>query len=386
MDLTRARIEITDRTTKPFYRATIFPLDFGATGVRWPGPAAKQVKLSARTSDRGSLVVTGSLDPRGSNLAAKLNDLPLAPFNPYALGTGYSVSGGAMALESKVTFAGPKYDANTHLVIHELDVEGEEGDTLFLQRFGVPLEVALALLTDMEGDIVLDVPLSHDASGTNVSIGTVIGQALTHALLNAITSPLRLITAVVGIGGKVENMTPKALGFLPGRAELAPGESDRVDQIASLMARSPGLHLHLRGDTGAEDDRWLREQALRAQLEGGGGIAGRLRALTTERGATKAALAYLADRAAGKDTPLPDEYKPWFEEKVAAEVVPPADLQKLAAQRAGAVQSLLVQGSGISPDRIIVDAPGEDVAKGQPAVAIGLGAAPRSAKAEASTP
>jgi len=386
MDVTRARIEVTDRTTKPFYRAAIFPLDLAATGVHWPGPAAKQVRLSARTSDGGSLLVTGSLDPRGSNLATKLKGLPLAPFNPYASRTGYSVSGGAMALESKVTFAGPKYDSNTHLVIHQLDVAGEEGDTLFLQRFGVPLDVALALLTDVEGDIVLDVPLSHDASGTTVSIGTLISEALAHALLNAITSPLKLITAVAELGGKAENLAPKALSFLPGRAELAPGESDRVDQIATLMARSPGLHLHLRGDTGAEDDRWLREQALRMQLEGGGGIGARLRALTTERGATKAALAYLADRAAGKDTPLPDQYKPWFEDKVAAEVVPPADLQKLAAQRAAAVQSLLVQGSGIAPDRIIVDAPGEDVAKGQPGVAIGFGAAPRSAKAEASTP
>ena len=66
MDVARARIEVTDRTTKPVYRAEIFPLDFAATGVRWPGPAAKQVKLSARTSEGGTLLVTGSLDPRGS--------------------------------------------------------------------------------------------------------------------------------------------------------------------------------------------------------------------------------------------------------------------------------------------------------------------------------
>ena len=275
---------------------------------------------------------------------------------------------------------------NTHVVIHKLDVGGEQGDTLFLERFGVPLELALALLTDVEGDIVLDVPLSHDASGTSVGLGSIIGEALAHALLNAITSPLKLITAVAEIGGKVENLTPKALGFLPGRAEFAPGEAERVDQIAGLMARSPGLHLHLRGDTGPEDDRWLREQALRARLEGGDSIGGRLRALTTERGETKAALAYLTDRAAGKDTPLPDEHKAWFEEKVSKEVVPPADLQKLAEQRAARVQSLLVEGSAIAPDRVVVDASAGDVAKGQPSVALGLGAAPRAVKAEAPAP
>jgi len=386
MEVARARIEVTDRTTKPFYRGEIFPLDFSATAVRWPGPAAKQVKLSARTTEGGSLLVTGTLDPRGSDLAAKLEGLPLAAFNPYASGTGYSLGGGAAALESKIKFAGPKYDLNTHIVIHKLDVAGEQGDTLFLQHFGVPLELALALLTDVEGDIVLDVPLSHDASGTSVGLGSIVGEALAHALINAIASPLKLISAVAGIGGKVEDLTPKALAFLPGRTEFAPGEADRVDQIAALMARSPGLHLHLRGDTGPEDDRWLREQALRARLEGGDSIGARLRALTTERGETKAALAYLTDRAAGKDTALPDEDKAWFEAKVAAEVVLPADLQKLADQRAARVQSLLVEGSAIGADRVIVDASAGDVGKGQPSVALGLGAAPRPVKAEAPAP
>jgi Domain of Unknown Function (DUF748) len=386
MEVARARIEVTDRTTKPFYRGEIFPLDFSATAVHWPGPAAKQVKLSARTTEGGSLLVTGSLDPRGSDLVAKLEGLPLTPFNPYASGSGYSLGGGAAALESKIKFAGPTYDVNTHIVIHKLDVAGEQGDTLFSQRFGVPLELALALLTDVEGDIVLDVPLSHDVSGTSVGLGGIVGEALAHALVNAIASPLKLISAVAGIGGKVEDLTPKALAFLPGRTDFAPGEADRVDQIAALMARSPGLHLHLRGDTGPDDDRWLREQALRARLEGGDTIGARLRALTTERGETKAALAYLNDRAAGKDTALPDEDKAWFEAKVAAEVVLPGDLQKLAEQRAARVQSLLVEGSAISADRVIIDTSAGDIGKGQPCVALGLGAAPRLAKAESPAP
>jgi hypothetical protein len=386
MEVARGRVEVTDRTTKPFYRAALFPVDLTATGVRWPGPAAKQVRLSTHTNDGGSLLVTGNLDPRRSDLTAKLEGLPLAPFNPYASGTGYSVGGGAAALESKIKIAGPKYDVKTHVVIHKLDVAGAQGDTLFLQRFGVPLELALALLTDVEGDIVLDVPLSHDASSTSVALGSIFGDALAHALLNALASPLKLITAVAEIGDKVGNPTPKALGFLPGRTEFAPGEADRVEQIAGLLARSPGLHLHLQGDTGPEDDRWLREQALRARLAGGDTIGGRLRALTTERGETKAVLAYLTDRALGKETPLPDAYKAWFEAKVAQEVVPPADLQKLAEQRAARVQSVLVEGNGIAPDRVVVDPPVGDVAKGQPAVALGLGTAPRPVKAQASPP
>jgi hypothetical protein len=50
------------------------------------------------------------------------------------------------------------------------------------------------------------------------------------------------------------------------------------------------------------------------------------------------------------------------------------------------VQSLLVEGSAISADRVIIDTSAGDVGKGQPSVALGLGAAPRLAKAESPAP
>ncbi len=200
--LERGRIEVTDRTVKPFYQANVSPVDLRATGVRWPGPVAKQLELTAKTREGGLFTVAGHLDPKGSVLDAKLEKLPLAPFNPYAASTGYSLSDGDAFLESKIQFAGKRYDVSNHVVIHQLDVAGAQGDALFLQQFGVPLELALALLTDVSGNIVLDVPVTQDESGTSVGLGTIIGGALTHALVNAIASPLKLLNAVAGGGAE----------------------------------------------------------------------------------------------------------------------------------------------------------------------------------------
>jgi hypothetical protein len=42
-------------------------------------------------------------------VTAKVDGLPLAPFNPYAAGTGYGVGGGAASLESKFSMKGDAY-------------------------------------------------------------------------------------------------------------------------------------------------------------------------------------------------------------------------------------------------------------------------------------
>jgi len=384
-DLERGRIEVTDRTVKPFYQANVSPLDLHATGVRWPGPVAKQLKLTAKTREGGLFSVAGHLDPKGSALDAKLEKFPLAPFNPYATSTGYSLSEGALLLESKIKFAGTRYDVENHIVIHELDVAGAQGDALFLQQFGVPLELALALLTDVSGDIVLDVPVTQDESGTTLGLGTIVGGALARALVNAIASPLKLLNAVAGAGGKVD-ATPQAVAFQPGRTELAPGAPELVDQLAGLLARSPGLGIGLRGSAGPDDTRWLREQALRTELEGGGGIGGALRGLTTERGERKAVLAALQARAKGEPGDVPTEYTAWFEEKVAAQSLPSGALEKLAAARGEMLRDDLVREHGVDAERVTVEAPAADAGgEGRPEVALALAAARRSAPAEAAS-
>jgi hypothetical protein len=185
-----------------------------------------------------------------------------------------------------------------------------------------------------------------------------------------VTSPLKMIGAIGRIGDKPESLTPQPIAFLPGRTTWADGEEQKLAPLASLLARAPGLRLHLRGEAGDADRRWLREQALRAKLEEQSGFLDAVRHLG-ERGARTAVLAALTARAAGTPADVPAEHQAWFEAQVVAQSVDDGALRQLAAARASAVQAKLAGGQGVAADRVILD---DAIATGaRPAVVVGLG-------------
>jgi hypothetical protein len=377
--LERGRIEIEDRTVNPFFRSQIDPLDVSASGVRYPGPTIEKLVVDARTSTGGKLTVRGAVAKDAVQIDAKLDDLPLAPLNPYAVSTGYGLGGGSASLESKFRLQGEKYDATNKILVKQLEVTGNQGESLFQQQFGVPLSVALALLKDLDGNIAMDVPVAGDRSGTRVALGPIVGQALAKAIVGAITSPLKMISAVAEMGGKIENVAPQAIAFRPGRAELAEGEDGRLDQLAALLGRSPGLQIRLHGVAGADDARWLREQALRAEIERTSGIVGSVRH-AGERSERRAALEVLEKRAKDETATVPDEALEWFDRKVGEQKLESGALERLAAARADLVRKVLAEGHGVAAERLPIDAPqASDSAPDAPSVGLALGAG-RSAR------
>jgi hypothetical protein len=236
----------------------------------------------------------------------------------------------------------------------------------------------------LEGNIILDLPISGDAKGMRTGLGTLVGNALARAILNAVTSPLKLVGVVANLGQKPESLTPSPIVFDAGRDALAPGEDKKLEQLGGLLAAAPGLALHIRGETSSEDRRWLQEQALRAKLENESGVVGSLRHIT-ERGARRAALETLAARAEGKPAEIPEEHRAWFEAEVGAQTVPDTALQELAAARARRVRSQLESGQGINADRVPVDETTADDLGARPVVAVGLGSPPPR-EASAGTP
>ncbi|HVP30247.1 MAG TPA: DUF748 domain-containing protein [Myxococcota bacterium] len=368
----KMRVAVTDEAVKPVYHGSLDPIDLTASDVRWPGPFARKVRLVARGLEGARLTVTGDVAPAGSALVAKLEGLELRPFNPYAVSSGYGVGGGTAALDSTIKLGPGSYDTSSKLVLNKLQVTGTEGDSLFAAKFGMPLSLALGLMTDLQGNIVLDLPVAGDRSGTKIGIGTIVGDALERAILNAVTSPLKLIGAVASIGDKPSAIVPEPFVFEPGRDTLAEGEDAKLDQLGKLLAASPVLTIHLRGETSAEDRRWLQEQALLEKLDQESGVVGTLRHIT-ERGERVAVLETLRARAEGQSAEVPAEYQDWFEAQVKAQPVSDAALKQLASARVTSIRSRLESDYGVATDRLVLDDTGAQDLAARPVVALGLG-------------
>ena len=367
-----ARGQVSDRSVSPYFSTRIERLDLRASGIRWPGPRVEKLAVAMLGLNGAKLDVNGAVVPGNSKIDAKLVKLPLAQFNPYVTPTGYALADGTLSLESKATVDKESYTTSTDVVVSQLDVGGSEGEALFEQNFGIPLSVALGLLKDLDGNITLAVPLDGDRGGARVGLGSIVGQALRKALVGALASPLKLL-GVMTSDGKVK-LAPDPILFAPGDKVMIADGHAQTEQVARLLAASPGIALTLSGGISESDLRVLRERALYAELEATSGVRalGQLGAIGTRR----AVRLFLEAKLGGQPTiePLDPDEQAWLEEHVAMQSLDPAALSQLASARATTVKETLVRDHGIADARLTLGAAVVEPPAAQAGVAIGLGA------------
>jgi len=259
------------------------------------------------------------------------------------------------------------------VTLHKLSLRSGAGESLFQQQFGLPLELALALMRDIHGDIGLDVPVQTDAQGTKVDVLAVIGGALRRAIVNALASPLKLIGAVFG-GDNNKVVAPAPIGFRPGRVELDPAGGQQIDQLGDFLASRPGVAVTLDTSVTNADVRWLREQALRQDWENAG-VLGTLSGLT-QRSARERVRQALEARAKDAPADLSAEdaatLDDWLKDVPA---ISPERVQALAIGRLAATESALREGHGIDATRVTHRDPAADITDDVPAVRVQLGSA-----------
>jgi len=374
MKVVKGQIRVTDRTVKPFFAGGFSPLDIDVRTLRWPATTMDRMRLEATSLTRGKLTVTGRMTASGGNVEVNGKDIALQPFNPYATHySAYSITGGALSVDTKATFGKGKYDSKTELALDGFDLGGKEGDSLFREQFGVPLEVALALLRDIAGRIAFDIPVTGDEKGAKVAIGTLIGQALRKALVGALASPLKLVGAA--FGGKGGQTAPTPIAFRAGAAEPTDQGEKHLEALAGLLASRPGIGITLKGAPTKSDARRLHEQGLYEELARPQGVFGAIGNLA-QRGARERIRLALEARGKGEKGDLAPEDERKLDEWLADRREPTKKkLAALVKARLDAVSTKLREGRGIGPERVRASDPVGEVRDGDPTVEFDLGAA-----------
>jgi hypothetical protein len=317
----------------------------------------------------------GKRGPKGIDLEANGEKIPLPPANPYVTqAAGYSIAKGTTTFSSKVRWGTDTYSSQTRIKFDDLNLAGAEGDSLFSQRFGVPLTLAIGLMKDVHGVIDFSVPVSGGRKGgAKVDLGAVVTQALTKALLGAITSPLKLLGAVAMSGDKVEAFAPEPIEYVPGRAELADDSWPRVGRLANVLASYPVLRFTMRGGAGPADVRALEEAAVLADLNADKGVLKSIQNLASRRERNDVR-DYLTARVAGKPAELSPERQPALEKWIAEHPASDADLTALAKARVEKLQTLLTKDYGVAADKLSAGEPDVNRTDGKSGVAVTLSA------------
>jgi hypothetical protein len=331
LELTRGRLELRDAGVEPAFAAALTSLTLEARDVRWPERSAESVSLRAVAPGSAPLRLDGALGGEDAQASLAVERLALLPFEAYAAGaTGYRPRGGSASLEIEAKVTGSRIALGNSLVLHQLDVDAVDPG-LFARRFGVSLDLALALLRDRRGDVRLRAPLAFDAGRGGVDLAAVVTSGLRQALVSAMNAPLRVLGTVVPTGraaqtGEIDLTLPSAPGSAQTRAESPP-----FPALARLLAERPGLALVLRGRAGPEDRDPLAEALLAERVAAGEDLPEVPNASSSARRRVADAL---AERGRGEPGALDPEGAAVLRRMVEAVDVPAAHLAALAARRA----------------------------------------------------
>ncbi len=366
-DLDRGRLDFLDRTVSPFYRGSVRNLDVALRGVRWPERDARDVRVKAVLPETGAVDLKGALRAGSGDLTLTLQSLGLTGFNPYSTSAaGLSIDSGDASLTSKIRIREGRVESDNDLLLRKLGVSSH-GESV-VPGLGVPVDLALALLRDTEGNIALAVPVTVEESGeAGIKLGTVLTSALKAALTGALQSPLKgLGLAASALQGK-EQVGIDPLPTEPGAATLAAGSEERVESLGTMLASRPSLGLRLHGLAGGADLVPLRERMLAERIAAGDEPPLPDSGWLQRRRLRDA----LRERSEGGTPELDAEDSAALERWIASVEVPPDRLTALARARAEGLQQRLAREHGVDAGRISLGEPGT----GEPAIALEIAAA-----------
>jgi len=364
LELTDGAIRFRDTTVRPPVDTSLRDLRIRAQNVRWPERDVSNLVLTAKGQHAASLELKGSLKGGAGNLGLELRELPLATFDPYAAkASGLAIEQGRLTLRSQVALGADRMGAKSTVSLHELRVSERESGW-FQQSFGVPLDVAIALLQDLHGDITLPVDVEQGADGTQVGIAAAVTAALRQALMGALAAPLKLLGTVASSAGSAFSTGVDAIPMDPGEDEPGAEGDDRIGALADLLRSRPGLHVALVGRADASDDPALARRDLIARAKAGQELPGADELGFFERRRVKSAL---AEADPEQPDSLDAETRSALDRLAGHVQVGDSARQALAQARAKSVAQSLQQDHDIPADSVTIES-----GAGAPGVAIEL--------------
>jgi hypothetical protein len=134
----------------------------------------------------------------------------------------------------------------------------------------LPLDLAIAILSDSQGVIDIGLPVSGDLNDPEFAYGAVIGKAFGNLIGGIVTAPFRALGALFGAGSDAKL---DSIDFEPGRAVLAPPEREKLAAVARAMKERTTLTLVVPPAQSAEvDTPALKSLAVRTAIVGRMGL------------------------------------------------------------------------------------------------------------------
>ncbi|WP_041448119.1 DUF748 domain-containing protein [Anaeromyxobacter sp. Fw109-5] len=368
VQVVRGRASFVDRSVSPPALVNVTGADASVTRLSSDPRVRSTVDVKLQVEGASPVRVAGTLNPLQKEAYTQLTvasqGVDLSPLGTYAgKFLGYGIQKGKLDLDLRYTIERRKLTSTNVVKVNQFTL-GEATNSPDATK--IPVRLALALLQDRNGVILLDVPVEGDLDDPEFHLGKVIWRTVLNVLVKVAASPFSALAALAG--GDSADLS--LLEFTPGTAD-APAAGERLGMLARSLAERPALGLELEGSADPEQDGpALRRAALERSLRRAKAAAMRppppsldeVTLTADERGrlvrAAHAAAFPPAGRKPGEAAPPQPSQQEMEERLAAAEEVPLDAYRSLAAERAQRAREVLL-AAGVDQARLFLTQGGE---------------------------
>ncbi len=346
-------LEYRDETTTPPFSLMAANLQGSAAGVEQVsgsrahfslnGIVSKASGLGDESTTAGEMAAPVSISGSAGlfepdiffDLRAHFKDLSLVPLSPYLEPhLGYLVRRGNLEATISYFLENNMVKAENNLLVRRLKLGEPIADV-------TNLPLTIAILTDQQGVISLDIPVSGDKGDSSFTVRGALVKGIRNIFIRTMTSPFTLLASLFP-----DQPAPDTIHFAFGHSELTNESKAQLNNLAEILQKRPWLQISLKGfaDSKGDIDALLalqKTEKLRRRLE-------------RER-----RLAEQIPAAYGKEeiVPLPGSV-PMGEENIDEEtiIIPEIGdktLHRLARERSKSVRRYLTESQGIAPERLL---------------------------------
>ncbi|RPI16548.1 MAG: DUF748 domain-containing protein [Lysobacterales bacterium] len=370
------RMNFSDYSVQPNFSAEIEQLAGSVTGLSSAWESRAKVDFKGSVGEFSPVTIAGQLQPfafdRYTDIGMRFENIPLPIFNPYSGPlAGYNIAKGKLTTDLHYLIEARRLDAQHKIRIDQLEW-GEASDTQ--GEATLPVKLATSLLKDRDGVITLDVPVGGTLDDPTFRIGPIVWQIVKNLIVKAVTAPFALL------GSLFEGAEDaQFVEFAPGDATLAPATAEQLAALARSLVERPQLNLEVPIGAIAETDRpALVERAYAAALAAATtSVVGKGKPEAPPFGQLDAkqqiaVLKAVIEQQTGAEPELPEPPKPpegtskdearalrdqaalaYLEQTARAGVtVPDTELERLAEERAAAVERALLANAELQPTRV----------------------------------
>ncbi len=236
-----------------------------AKGISAAADSRATLSFRGRVGEYGEADIDGQLAPfdpmRYTDIEIAFRNIALTPLSPYsATFAGRTIKTGDLDLSLQYKIDKQQLLGKNEVVLQNFRL-GESVKSA--DAVNLPLDLAIALLSDSKGRIDLAVPVSGDVGDPKFSYGPLVWKAIGNLIAGVVTAPFRALGALFG-GGQDEQL--QAVRFRSGSAELMPMERQRIAKLATALAARPKLGVRVPAATHPDRDGYaLRRLQLRRE-------------------------------------------------------------------------------------------------------------------------